>query len=166
MPKEFIINNKYIPKWKGYTQNKTPKKIYEQIINTGFAPAPKIVAMFMFSDHNLAKNICLPKNIIFWEEEIIQTIELIDAGFTLVHPGEYIPLSHFYGYDIPTPITEIRNKNHLGGDAVNKMIYNFDSYINDPINFNKIKKFESYIGFSIIEGPDKEDIIPIDYINI
>lgn len=166
LPKEFIINNKYIPKWKGYTQNKTPKEIQEKIDNTGFAPASKIVAMFMFSDHNLAKDICLPINVVFWEEEIIQTIELIDSGFTLVHPGEYIPLLHFYGYDLETPITKIRHKDHLGGNAVNKMIDNFNSYVNDSANYNKIKKFENYVGFNIIDGPDEVDLFPKDYINI
>lgn len=69
---EFLLPDMCIPAWNPYDLDETPRPIVDSIEETGFAPASKIVAMFMFSDHHLPENLSIPNNIVFWEEEIIQ----------------------------------------------------------------------------------------------
>lgn len=154
----FITKNFVIPGWKN------------DIIKETFAPMPKISAHFIFGNQHFARNICLPKHIFFWEEEVIQSIELVSNGFTLVYPG---PLSHILHLYRDSSIDGKGNrksnsyyweKNNISiDDASNIIETNFLNYIKD--NPEKVKKYEEYIGFSILEGPKEENIEPKDFIN-
>jgi len=92
---EFFMNPNIIPKWTHASMNHFSDDIIKES-ETGFLPCKKITAMFLFGSKKLAKNLCLPEHLVFWEEEIIQTIELIDNNFILVHPVMESPISHLY----------------------------------------------------------------------
>jgi hypothetical protein len=61
-----------------------------------FLPANKIGAHFMFSNKTWANQQCLPQEIVFAEEEIVQTIHLLENEFSLVFPNTELPLTHRY----------------------------------------------------------------------
>lgn len=163
---DFLLPDMCIPAWNPYEIDETPKPIIDSIKETGFAPASKIVAMFMFSDHYLPENLSIPSNIIFWEEEIVQSIELIANKFTLVFPGFDIPIAHFYGDKNKDNVSDTRTKSHLHRNAAIKMDKNFRSYIDNGLNSEKIKAFEKYNGISIKYGTKLKNAIPKSYINI
>jgi hypothetical protein len=138
--------------------------VSEMVQKTGFAPLVKIHGFFMFGSKSLAKNLGIDKNIIFWEEEIIQSINLIDNGFILVYPGKYSPISHYH----------IRNKKsgnresvfETYSNAIQLMIKNYYSYILDSKNINKIKKYKDYVGLDLTIGPEEDNLTPSKYSNI
>lgn len=87
-----------IPGW----QHVDPCGMYSRTLKimttqTGFAPSPKTCAAFMFGSKELAEHITLPDNLIFWEEEIVQSIELLSLGFSFVYPLLVGPIYHMYG---------------------------------------------------------------------
>lgn len=166
VPNEFLLPDRTIPYWNPYEKDELPEEVLHNFEKTGFAPASKIVAMFMFSDHHLPDQLSIPNHIIFWEEEIIQSIELIYNGFTLVCPGFYIPISHFYGDRKGEQESITRTKSHLHVKAASRMMYNFQKYITDNSNSKKIKTFEAYNGISVLYGTKRNDCFPKSYINI
>jgi hypothetical protein len=138
--------------------------VSEMIQKTGFAPLTKIHGFFMFGSSALAQKLSIDKNIIFWEEEIIQSINLIDNGFILVYPGKYSPMSHYH----------IGNKK-LGNresvfekypNAIQLMIKNYYTYILDSKNIDKIKRYKDYVGLDLIIGPEKDNMTPSKYANV
>jgi len=92
--------NRRVPSWAHSFPEFISPKLHKTLIATKFAPAPKITGAFMFGNKNLAKHIKAPDWIIFWEEEIVLSIELIDNGFTLVFPYIFASLYHFYEVDV------------------------------------------------------------------
>lgn len=171
IPDNFILEDT-IPKW---TDDKPESVSYELdniIKKTGFAPASKIVAMFMFGNHHLANNLSIPENLLFWEEEIIQSIELIDNGFSLVYPGKIAPIYHFYhnriidergkrdGYK-----TFLKTEKNI--EIYNKqMRKNFIDYINNKSNKKKILAFEKYNNIVLKDGAKNKTTFPRKYINM
>lgn len=170
---EFWIEDT-IPKWEHKKIENISIELEKFIIKNKFAPASKVSAHFIFGNKNFAKNINLPENIIFWEEEIIQTIELIDDGFSIVHYGKTSPIYHLYYYLIKdknghrTNLSEVIILNDLFKiEEVNRAVKNnFLNYISNKENFYKIKNFENYSGIDIIKGPQKNNIFPKNYSNI
>jgi hypothetical protein len=66
---------------------------------TGFSPAAKVTGAFMFGNKHFAEEASLPEHVIFWEEEIVQSVELISLGFTLVYPYIFANIYHYYQID-------------------------------------------------------------------
>lgn len=66
-----------------------------------FLPAIKTSGSFIFGDKHFANNTGLESYIYFLDEELIQTMNLIWEGFSLVFPNiEDLPLTHMYNQDI------------------------------------------------------------------
>jgi hypothetical protein len=61
---------------------------------------PKISGAIIFSDKFFADNIYMNKKYLIFEEETIQSSELIGNGFSLIYPGLHCPILHLYGADI------------------------------------------------------------------
>jgi hypothetical protein len=158
----FMMDHEVIPRW--FTDD--PRNISSYLSNlvyiTGLAPAPKVSAAFMFGNKELASNLHLPENLLFWEEELIQTIELISDGFTLVYPFIQAPITHLYHHTI-------FNQEHKQGfrpkwtdslfripmsieDAFDLIKNNFLDFIKDPDNFEKIEKFQNYANIDLLTG--------------
>lgn len=85
-----------IPRWQDQYPSSIDKNLYDFIKNEGVAPLSKISAAFIFSDYNYVENPGVEKSSIFFEEELIQSMNLIKNNFTLVYPGLYSPFSHYY----------------------------------------------------------------------
>jgi hypothetical protein len=52
-----------------------------------FVPSPKFNANFAFGDKNFANNLGLDSSVVFFEEEIIQSVNLLASGWSLAFPN-------------------------------------------------------------------------------
>lgn len=155
----------------------TPRAISQEldtlVKETGFAPAAKVCAAFIFGNKYFVENSGLSEDALFWEEEISQSINLIDDGFTLVYPGEHPVIYHLYKDDI---VGNIGNRPNLfdifsffdiTADQVSDMLEEkFNAFMEDPNNQNKIKKFEEYNKIKFGEVIHDLHTYPNDYINL
>jgi hypothetical protein len=90
--------NGAVPGWNHVDPSGMYSRALKAIVTkTGFAPSPKTCAAFMFGGKELGKNILLPDNLVFWEEEIVQSVELLSLGFSFVYPLMVGPIYHMYG---------------------------------------------------------------------
>lgn len=157
IPGEFWVDS--IPKFTDINPYFISDKLFDTIKNNGFAPALKISAHFIFGDSNFANNLSIDKNIIFWEEEILQSLELINNGFTIVYPGIETPMFHFpfiksdqnhyrEEFDVCFKDLNITLDSHQS-----LMTKNYLDFMNNPNNIEKIKKYQEYAEIDLINGP-------------
>jgi hypothetical protein len=172
IPNKFMVLDKIIPSWDAVIPKLVSRGLYRKIKKTGFAPASKITAMFIFGDKQFANNICLNKNFLFWEEEIIQSIEFIANGFTLVFPGDMCPGNHFYfrqqtkDFGYRDTIGSLFNGEEELNNFSLKMEENFLNYIKDENNKEKIKVYEKYAGINLLTGAKNNKVYSKKYVNI
>lgn len=167
-----------IPRWSHrHIQEHIDENLIYKEIKQGFLPVPKVCAAFMFGSITFPYEYSLDKDILFWEEEIFQSIELIDRGFTLVHPGSTPVVSHLYsgdinfGYGQRDTLFGILHK--ISGERAmeveteytEKMLNNWDKYMNNPNNAEKIRRFENYNNFRFKEVIHDLYTYPKDFIN-
>jgi Glycosyltransferase (GlcNAc) len=132
-----------------------PEK-HEDLKNNIFCNSIKVCAAFIFGDKDFASNTCLDESILFWEEEILQSIELVDKGFILLYPNIKSPVYHYFLDANSDPNSRTKISNLLDelemtmDDYFNIMKNNYISYMNEPKNYNKIKAFEAYSDVSLI----------------
>jgi hypothetical protein len=66
-------------------------------IDVKFFPASKFSANFAFGDREFAKNLGLETKSIFFEEEVIQSVNLLSSGFSLAFPNvDTAVIRHLY----------------------------------------------------------------------
>lgn len=119
-----------------------------------FYPAIKAVACFMFGDKSFAEYSGLPSNVIFWEEEIVQTINLLNNDFALVFPNMELPLAHRYNFTGSNRQTGFDLYNTRADILAASISRNFRDFIkNDPEGCEKYKR---YSGYDVLTG----DILP------
>ncbi|CAB4174815.1 Glyco_tranf_GTA_type domain containing protein [uncultured Caudovirales phage] len=92
----FVVPN-LVPKWGHMDPENKSYSLSKYIKNHSFAPAIKVSGAFMFGNYNLPRHSPLPEDILFWEEEIIQSINFINNGFSLVYPWIESPFYHMMG---------------------------------------------------------------------
>lgn len=172
--KEHYRHGGIIPTW-GHTNGLFSNPVLSDIIKTtGFAPAAKICAAFIFSDKNFTINTFLSDDMLFWEEEIVQSIEFLNDGYTLVFPGADPVISHLYTGDITYPPLGERYDLHsvcrmlsIDVNIIDKKITdNYLNYMSNPINRKKIKFFERYNKFSFKRVIHDLQTHPYQYANI
>jgi hypothetical protein len=88
-----------IPTWEHSFPEWYSWRLARMVQKSGFAPAVKVTGAFMFGNKHFAENMKIPEHIIFWEEEIIHSIELVNSGFTLVYPYIIASIYHYYQLD-------------------------------------------------------------------
>lgn len=129
-----------------------------------FLPNVRFCAHFMFSNKDFYNNTGLYKESIFFEEEIIQAINLISDGYSLVFPNVKMPLYHMY--TLPKEVMTERSrfgvedlsKNKINPDVIASA--NFLKFINNPLNKNKIEKYISYANLDCSLRAKKDLFIP------
>jgi hypothetical protein len=137
-----------------------------------YVPCVKFNAQFVFSNKNYIGNTGLAVDTIFWEEELFQTINLLDAGFSLVFPNMVMPVAHLFQNDVDYNAGVLHPSYRVSGanpgglpDAEYKkgMKDNWYKFINDPDNKDKVEKFCKYTKLNLRYGPFKEGYIPKDF---
>ena len=64
--------------------------------NKEILPSIKSNGQFIFGNHTYPKNIGLPRYVLFWEEDPIQSINLFDAEFAFAFPNVDLKVLHYY----------------------------------------------------------------------
>ena len=167
--------NEYInlvPGWNDGHEVELKEKFFKKLEKNKAMPLTKISAAFIFGNREFAKNINLPKDAIFWDEEIIQTINLIGDGFCLAYVGPTIPIMHLYSSDV---MDERGSRDNIdkfwieefgqdGRLTITKS--NYFRFYKDKRNAKKIKTYDKYIGFNSMLGPTSNRIkYPNRFIN-
>lgn len=143
---KFILNNDTIPYWECDILNSDQE---EDLNKNDFIHLDKIVAMFMFGDSKFANSLSIPEWVLFWEEEIVQSIELIKNGFDLIYPGKKTPFYHYYSTN---NIDRQRSIDFLELNGITKEEYslmmrdNFRAYCRE----NNIGFYEKRLGFNLL----------------
>jgi hypothetical protein len=156
---KFMLNS--IPMWGDMNPEEISDELAALVDKTGFAPLNKLMAGFMFGNKELANDLGIDESILFWEEEIIQTIELIDKGFTLMYPGRYSPIAHRYRRGTDPKRDDIFS---LYKNVEQYIVKNYFEYIFK--NIEKVSRYEEYAGVSLITGPKDISFYPKSYINM
>jgi hypothetical protein len=133
------------------------------------APSNKICGHFIFSDFSFVESKSLPNDIFFWEDEFIQSMNLIESGFTLVYPGPSMPLCHSYFWPETKGWTKIdqlaRETNDMykkvfkssDNEVLEKSSNNLYNFVNNPKNNDKIEGYLTYSGIDLksakMDGP-------------
>ena len=136
-----------------------------------FVPCVKFNAQFAFGNRHFVEHTGLPVKTIFWEEEIIQTMNLLSEGFSLVFPNMVFPLSHLFQNNVdnnnqeePSFRVSVANPNALSTEQYYAEIEeNWINYLKDPANKDKIKRFSEYTRVNLKYGPAIEWYIPTEY---
>lgn len=172
---KWIKDDNSIIKWQSDTIKNISLDLFNRLEkNEDFLPAPKVCGSFIFGDKKFAQNICLDETIL-WNEEIIQSIELIENGFILVYPGEYSPISHLYdiikdtnSYGYRETFSDfIKTYTNLNESELVKISTdNYIKYLTNINNAEKIKKFEEYNNISILNNKKTLSVCPDYYINL
>jgi len=139
-----------IPKWNPINSNQVLEKMYSE---NNFIPLIKISAAFMFGNSIFANYTGLDEKSKFWEEEILQSINLINEGFSLAFTGPYLPVNHFYSEDKRDDrgTREFYTDYAMASDLHNEIASNLMDYVRK--NKKKVKRYNRYIGFDILKTP-------------
>ena len=174
VPGEYMSEEHVMPRWWVSTVHELSPQLGEMVDKTGFAPLPKISAAFIFSNKHFANNTCMDKKYIVFEEEMIQSSELVSNGFTLVYPGEHCVVFHLYKDDIKNnkgfreslyyPQTEniIKDDNEI----LTLCMKNYVQYYKYPKTRPNALKFEKYNNIDFLHGAINENVFPKEYANI
>lgn len=154
-----------IPRWltlrslSGPSDDKLPTVIghnhdVENFLPGGYIYSRKINANFSFSDKKIIEDYekIYHFNYLFLEEEFISSIEAINLGYNLIFPNFPLPLAHlyvdwyneFYGESSRQPASPDDKRIFQSQKEVT-------SYLMDPYNEEKIKKYCKYAGLTYPE---------------
>jgi hypothetical protein len=134
-----------------------------------FYPTAKASSALMFGDTNFGNNTGIEEGSIFYDEEILYSVNLFDMGYSFVFPNiNPFPISHLFSDDI----------NEFGGhrdfftsflsrredeEMTQKMQEFYNDFVEDPKNRKKIRKYEKYAKVSVRHGSIKSNYIPKDF---
>lgn len=154
----------YIPNELFY--NKVPKWNDFQIIRDNYnterlIPAVKANAAFMFGNKRFAQNTGLEPGSIFFDEEILYSINLVGSGFAMVFPNiEEFPIYHLdnvyesYGHERKMMSGYDINET----DIANLASSHYESFINSINNNEACKKYEEYAKIDLRLGYSGQQI--------
>jgi hypothetical protein len=130
-----------------------------------FYPLNKISAAFIFSDKNFFNTKTLDTKSLFWEEEIVQSINLIHKGFSLVFYGGHMPIAHMYSNDMVFG----KGKRRYATDFIEdkdlylSMAKNWANFLNDEENAIKISRYQEYAKVDLLTGVPTGSLLPRKY---
>lgn len=119
-------------------------------------PSNKLNAQFVFATQNYVESNAIPDNLLYMEEEVIPSINLLDGGFSLAFPNTDLLLTHLHHDAAHGAGRRERVWELLGlppGAFEWLMSRNYYDYIYDPMNVDKCKRYEVHAGYSVY--PDR-----------
>lgn len=136
-----------------------------------FAPALKFNANFTFGDKQFATESGLYDDAVFFEEEIIQTLNLVKLGYTLVYPILDAPVvCHLYtdlwvgDYGFRKSLSDYWTEYQV--EMVNRCAKQYREYVTAPENKQTIKEYGRYARMHPLHGTMyKYPYIPEYFIN-
>jgi hypothetical protein len=154
----------------GFFNNAYAKWIDKPVSELGylnkFYPCVKFNGNFAFGNKEFAKNPGTYKDAFFYDEEIVQGINLINNGFYMVFPNVDLPITHFYS-DF---VNEFGGKRKYFTQYISEKdnIYLHDlahkKYLSLINNIEYVKKYEEYAKINLRVGLYKDNYyIPEKY---
>jgi hypothetical protein len=151
-----------------------PSEVSEDLVvrlsKDGILPATKVSGAFIFGNTLFAENRCLDENILFYDEEISQTSELLHNGYTLVYPGELPVVSHLHTQDIVDGLGARKNLMYIqekyGRDIIKENNENILRLLTEKDKKEKIRKFQEYANFYFEDTSYNYRAFPSSYANI
>jgi hypothetical protein len=125
-----------------------------------FLPSNTYCGQFAFSEGSLALNYGVEKKSMYFDEEITQAMNLISQGYSLVYPNMNLPMTHLYigdkGFEDRQNMEDLTNiPDHSKISSDNFKVFNK--------NRKRRRKFESYVGFKLKNGPKDFCMVPKEY---
>lgn len=176
IPGRFRVNGRAIPSWSDRPPWSLSADLWKMVKNTGFAPLGKICAAFLFSDKQFVDdNLCIEPDSTFWEEEVAQSINIFDNGYTLLYPGSTCKVFHYYTGGRNETNKRTGNRQTFADlidttgctldEYFKQMEQRFYQYIFDPENRKKIRRFEDYNSIGLTTGATDINFFPKYYLN-
>lgn len=170
----FVPNQRFggiIPVW----EILPPSDLEDKDNQLRWLPANTYAAQFAISDSRLASAYDDNVEAHFLDEEIINAINLIDQGYSLIYPNMPFPLTHLYAdlkggsrhYSSDKKDKNLRDHMGMlsgipqevtGQDIASKRFAKFMK-----ANPEKTGRYEQYVGFKMISGPKKILGVPKDF---
>jgi hypothetical protein len=147
VPNEFFID--VVPKWTSEDSL--------TITNKKFIPSVKANSAMLFGGEEFINNTGIGKNSIFYDEELIYSINLIGDGFALVFPNvPDFPVLHLDGDHIIKGHERNFFLDYLEGKSFNeiheKLKENYLSFVKDPKNAKKVDAYRKYSKVDPLRG--------------
>jgi hypothetical protein len=154
----FLGNNRSMPNgvlnWGDVPVSEFPVKNNNRLL-----PSNKINANFIFSNKFFVENSGLPENAVFFDEEIIQSIELLSSKFSLVFPNTTLPLHHLYHPDQD----EFSDSRQAQPFSFEEIDLSMKQYIDDRKNLWKCRMWEEYAHANLRQGEAEPWYIPKEF---
>lgn len=138
-----------VPRWESEDSLK--------ISNKRIIPSLKANSAFMFGNSEFAKNTGISKDSIFYDEEIVYSINLFGEGFFLAFPNvKDFPISHLDGDSITKGhdrsfFLDYLDKHH--SELIHaELKKHYSSFLANPTNKEKIKKYSNYAKIDLKRG--------------
>ena len=154
-----------IPKWYDFPMEEVAPGKY----NEEFYPNVKFNPACAFGDRKWAKDTGVAPDAMFYDEDLFYSINLFDRGFSFVYPNkEVFPITHLNGSEI----NEFGGKRMFFTDYVTPeqdeeitriLRNNYLSFLNNPDNSTKIRKYEKYAKLNTRFGAIISDYVPKEY---
>lgn len=138
-----------VPQWKSEDSLEVTQK--------RLIPSPKANSAMIFGNKKFAQNTGISEDAIFYDEEIIYSINLVGDGFALVFPNtKEFPISHLDGDLVISGHERSFFLDYLDGRSFEKMHdilqENYLKFVKDPINALKIEKYKKYSKVDALRG--------------
>jgi len=128
-----------------------------EISSKKIIPSLKANSAFMFGNSEFAKNTGIAPGAIFYDEEIIYSINLFGLGYALAFPNiKDFPIMHLDGDAIikgheRTFFLDYLDRKH--SDLIHENLKNhYSNFISDSRNYEKIKKYARYAKVDLQRG--------------
>ena len=134
-----------------------------------FLPCVKFNGNFVFGDSNFAKETHVVKESYFYDEEILQGLNLIGNDIAMVFPNVELPVTHLYHNFISKDGGKRKSAHNYMNDkeeeiSVERAKQKYFEYITDPIRKKHVKKYEKYAKISLKNGAIINEYIPQYYL--
>lgn len=151
-----------VPKWSQFKfdANKYSGKYY---------PAVKANSACSFGDRNFAQDTGIRPYVLYYEEDIIMSVELYGRGFSMVFPNvDDFPVYHLNYTDInkyggKRKFFSYMLSQKLQNEITDKIRSNFSGYVNDSSNAQKIAEYEKYANLLMKYGAKSDYKVPEQY---
>lgn len=137
-----------VPKWNDF------QIIRDKLTTDQLVPAVKANAALMFGNRTFASNTGLDEDVVFFDEEVIYSINLIGDGFAMVFPNyEYFPIYHLDYNNCSISHNRMTITDYTSIDLIaSKASKKYLSFINDPQNEDRCMKYSKYAKIDLERG--------------
>jgi Glycosyltransferase (GlcNAc) len=123
-----------------------------------FVPSLKTGAHFILADSHFIENDGITEQVRFFDEEIVQAIELLSSGFAMAFPNMKLPLYHHYFFDLAG-----EKRRQTNPFSVDQIAADWQAYIDSPHNKEKCELWGRYARINVFDKTFEEWYIPESY---